>query len=797
MDSVGKRFPRVDARAKVLGTARYADDYVFPGMLHAKAVYSPHPHAEVVSIDPAPALALPGVRAVVTPRDIPGENLIPLVIPDLPVLAKRARYVGDPVAVVVADTQDLAAEGARLVRVEWRPLPAVFDPIEALAPGAPLVAPPHETPQNAGHGSATTGANLYNYLKVRKGDIQAGFDEADLIVEHTYRTPYHEHAYLEPQGMTVVPEPDGGVSVYGCMQCPFYVHEAVARILGLPRHLVRVFQVGTGGGFGGKEDVPSIIAGLAALGAHATKRPVKLVLSRKEDMETMSKRHPAIVRYKTGVKNDGTLTALEVELYLDGGGYATLSPVVLYRAVVHAAGPYRVPHVKIDGYAVATNKVPCGAFRGFGTLQVIFANESNLDEVAARLKMDPWEIRKRNALRAGDETATGQLLPESVGLLETLEKAAEKSDYFARRKTYASWQQGPKRRGLGVSCIFYGVGLGAKGKFLDKTAANIQVHPDASALVAIGNAEMGQGLRTVIGQIAAEELGLSFEKVQCLDGDTSRVPDSGPTVASRATVMAGNAVRDAAAKIRREMFQVAAPLLEAMPDDLYIEDQKIKVRSADPKRTARMLAVREVVRRCHDERREMTATGFRLPADTWWDDEKGQGKAYEVFSFATNVCELEVDIETGETRVLRLVAAHDIGKAINPALAEGQIEGGSLQGLGFALTEEVKIENGFVKNPRFATYIIPTAMDSPEIVSVIVEHSYSSGPYGAKGIGEPPIMGIAPAVTNAIKEATGARMFEVPATPERVRDAIRRATGKKEETQPTRRPAVVSEGRAP
>jgi CO/xanthine dehydrogenase Mo-binding subunit len=791
MDAVGKRLARVDARAKVLGTAKYADDYVFPGLLHCKAVYSPHPHAEVLHIDAAPALAIPGVRAVCTTKDVPGENIIPLVLPDLTVLATRARYVGDPVAVVVADTMDLAAYAATKVRVEWKVLPAVFDPVATLEPGAPLIFDPEDLHKGASHGSAPAAKkNLFNYLKVMKGDVTRGFQEADLIVEHTYKTPYQEHAYLEPQGMTVVPEPDGGVSVYGCMQCPFYVHEAVARILGLPRHLVRVYQVGTGGAFGGKEDVPSIIAGLAALGAWKTKRPVKLVLSRKEDMETMSKRHPAIVRHKTGVKRDGTLTACEVELYLDGGAYSTLSPVVLYRAVVHATGPYRVPHVKVDGYATATNKVPCGAFRGFGTLQVIFANESNLDEVANRLKMDPYELRLKNALRAGDENATGQHLPESVGLVETMEKAAAKADYFAKVKAYKTWQQGPKRRGMGVSCIFYGVGLGAKGKFLDKTAANIQVHSDASAVVAIGNAEMGQGLRTVITQIAAEELGLAFEKVQTLDGDTSRVPDSGPTVASRATVMAGNAVREAAAKIRREMFLVAAPLLKAKPEDLEVRDRKVRVKD----HPLRSLPVADVVKKCHDDRHEMTATGFRLPADTWWDDDTGQGKAYEVYSFATNICEVEVDVETGETKVLRLVAAHDIGKAINPTLAEGQIEGGSLQGLGFALTEEVKIENGVVKNPRFSTYIIPTAMDAPEIVSVIVEHPYSGGPYGAKGLGEPPIMGIAPAVTNALKDALGVRLFECPATPERVRDAIRREQSKLKETQRVERPTLAPLG---
>lgn len=766
--TVGKRLERLDARAKVLGTARYADDMVFPGLLHLKVVFSTQAHARLKAIRADAARAHPGVRAVLTASDCPGENLIPLVIPDLTLMASdRVRFVGDPVCAVVADTPEAAHDAARLVEVDYEPLPAVFDVLEALAPGAPVVAPPVAAPP--GHGGARTGPNLFNSLDVKLGDVARGFEEADVVVEQEYRTPYQAHAYLETQGMTCVPEPDGVFAVYGSMQCPFYVHEAVARVLGLPRHRVKVVQVGTGGGFGGKEDVPSIIAGLAALGAWHTGRPVKLVLSRKEDFETMSKRHPALVRIKVGAKEDGTLTALEETVYLDGGAYATLSPVVLYRAVTHAPGPYRWPSVRITGYAVATNKVPCGAFRGFGTLQVIFALESILDEVAERLGLDPLDLRLKNAVRVGDRLGTNQELTESVGFLETLERAAQVSGYREKRERYRTWQEGTKRRNLGVGCLLYGVGLGAKGKFIDRTGAHVQVYPDGSCAVSIGNAEMGQGLRTVITQIAAEELALEFDKVQTFDGDTSRVPDSGPTVASRATVMAGNAVRDACGRIRAELLAEAGALLGLPPEQLELHGTTVRPRGD----ASRAVPMREVIARAAHARRPLTASGFRLPADTWWSDDAGQGKAYEVYTFATNICELEVDVETGETRVLALTAAHDIGRAINPTLAEGQIEGGALQGLGFALTEEVHMDQGVIKNPRFATYIIPTAMDAPELRAVIVEHPYSGGPYGAKGIGEPPIMGIAPAVTNGIKAATGARLFECPATPERVVSAMR------------------------
>ncbi|MCW8140255.1 MAG: xanthine dehydrogenase family protein [Planctomycetota bacterium] len=766
--TVGQRLERLDARAKVLGTARYADDLTFPGLLHLKVVFSTQPHARVLAIRTEAARRAPGVRAVLTAKDCPGENLIPLVLPDLTLMAAdRVRFVGDPVAAVVADTPEAAHDAARLVEVDYEPLPAVFDVLEALRPGAPVVAPPVSGP--GGHGGANTAPNLFNLLEVKKGDLAAGFEAADVVVEQEYRTPYQAHAYLETQGMTCVPEPDGVFAVYGCMQCPFYVHEAVARVLGVPRHRVKVIQVGTGGGFGGKEDVPSIIAGLAALGAWHTGRPVKLVLSRKEDFETMSKRHPALVRLKVGAKEDGTLTALEEQLWLDGGAYATLSPVVLYRAVTHAAGPYRWPAVHVTGHAVATNKVPCGAFRGFGTLQVIFALESILDELAERLGIDPLDLRLKNAVRVGDALGTNQALTESVGFVETLERAAEVSGYREKRERYKTWQEGPKRRGVGLGCLLYGVGLGAKGKFIDRTGAHVQLYPDGSCAVSIGNAEMGQGLRTVISQIAAEELGLEFGKVQTFDGDTSRVPDSGPTVASRATVMAGNAVRDACGQIRRELRAEAGLMLGVAPEDLEVFQTWVRVKAAPERR----VAMNDVIARAAHARRALTASGFRLPADTWWSDDEGQGKAYEVYTYATNVCEVEVDVETGESRVIALTAAHDIGRAINPTLAEGQIEGGALQGLGFALTEEVHIDQGVIKNPRFATYIIPTAMDSPELKAVIVEHPYSGGPYGAKGIGEPPIMGIAPAVTNAIKAATGARLFECPATPERVTEAMK------------------------
>ena len=761
----GQRVERIDARSKVDGSARYVDDMAIPGLLHAAPVRSPHAHARIRSLDGSAALALEGVVAVLGPDDIPGSNLIPLVIPDQTLIATRARFIGDPVALVVAEDPELARVAAARVVVDYEPLPAVFEVLEALEAEVPLVDPEVLAPLPDAEG------NVYSLQTSETGDVDRGFAEAAHVVEETYRTPYQEHAYLETQGMTAVPGPDGRMTVYGSMQCPFYVHEAVARVLGLSSAAVRVVQVATGGGFGGKEEVPSIIAGLAAVGAAVTGRPVRLVLRRDEDMEMMSKRHPALIRSRSACDAEGRLTAMEIEVYLDSGAYATLSPVVLYRSIVHASGPYRCPNVRVRGYAVATNKVPCGAFRGFGTLQVIFAHESQLDALADRVGLDPVEIRRRNLLVLGDETSFGQRLDESVGLTETLDRAVESSGWGAKRASYASGggSRGSRRRGIGVSCHGYGVGLGAKGKFLDRTSASVQLHADGSALIALGNAEIGQGLRTVMAQICAEALGLDVTRIQVLGGDTSRVPDSGPTVASRATVMAGNAVLDACRVLRPSLLGAAADELGCATSELDIVGREV-VRGGAPE--ARM-SVDDAIAAAARSRSVMLACGFRLPASTSWDDQKGQGKAYEVYTWSTNVCEVEVDVETGEVFVLALSAAHDIGRAINPTLAEGQIEGGALQGLGFALVEEHIVEQGRILNGRFATYILPTAMDTPEIRPIIVEHPYSHGPFGAKGLGEPPIMGVAPAVIGAIEQAIGVRLTELPATPERIRVALR------------------------
>jgi CO/xanthine dehydrogenase Mo-binding subunit len=720
---VGQRIRRPDALDKVKGSALYIEDMAVAGALVAGVLRSPHAHARIARLDVFAARNLPGVHAVLTAADIPGKNLIPMIQNDWPVLAEGVvRHVGEAVALVAAEDREALAAGLAAIKVEYEKLPPRLDMEAALAAGEILA-----------------------QWKVRRGEAEAALGRSDVVVvEGTYHTPYQEHAYIEPNGMVAIPE-GPGVVVHGSMQCPFYVQKAVASALGCDLSHARIVQTVTGGGFGGKEDAPSAPGAQVALLARATGRAVRLILTREEDMAVMSKRHPGRIRMRTGATRDGHLVACEVDYLLDGGAYATLSPVVLFRGTVHACGPYRVPNVKVDARAVRTNTVPSGAFRGFGEPQVVFACESQMDRLAERLEMDPLALRRINALRAGDETITGHKLTTSVGFDEVLDKVAEASGWEKKRESFRG-HSGLVRRGIGLAACYYGVGLGAMGKHLNPAGASVVVSADGSVTVAVGTTEIGQGMITVLSQITAEALGCPVELVKIMDPDTSRVPDSGPTVASRTTVMSGNAIRDAAAKIRAAM----APVL------------------ADS-----ALEWREAVHLCVTKQVGLAAHGWSVPPTTTFDLETGQGEAYICYSWSANVVEVEVDMETGETRVTRVWSGHDTGRVINPTTGEGQVEGGVVQGLGYALVEEHTLRDGRILNDQFSTYIIPTTLDTPEIKAILVEHEFPWGPYGAKGLGETPIIAVAPAVTAAIHHATGVHLDRIPATPERVWAALR------------------------
>lgn len=752
MPAVGQSVPRKDAWDKVTGKALYVDDMSAPGLLHAVTVRSPVAYGDLKGIDATSALAMPGVVAVLTAKDIPGRNINPLVIDDQVFLADReVRFWGEPIALVVAETLEAAQAAAELVKPDIVPKKPVLSIRDSLKPESPRL---------------WKTDNVFSAYTIKKGDAAAAFARAAKVYEREYETPYQEHAYLETNGAMAVPGPEDQMTVYGSMQCPFYVHDAVSQILGLARNKVRIIQTTTGGGFGGKEDFPSVVAGQAAMAAKILQRPVKLIFKREEDIIASSKRHPSLVKMKVGTDREGRLVAADIAYYVDAGAYATLSPIVLWRGTVHALGPYVCDHVLIKSYAMATNKVPCGAYRGFGSPQVILAGESLMDEIAADLGIDPVELRRRNALKLGDATVTNQKIDQSCGLQETIEKATAAADWKAKWQTPAA-RTGRVRPGIGVSTIYYGVGLGAGGKHLDRAGASMAIQKDGTVFCAVGNTEMGQGARTVLAQIAADALGVPYDLVHVVETDTAFVPDSGPTVASRTTLMSGNALVAAGKELKGRLLPIIQEKLGAgRPDEVDLADGA-GFRKADP--NGKKVPYLDLVKEMYTRRLMPSAFGWFIAPDTSFDQENGQGNAYFCYAWCTNVAEVEVDTETGEVKVVRVTSAHDMGKAINPQQVEGQIQGGTLQGVGYATMEEIKHDaEGRLLNNAFATYILPTIEDAPDLRPIIVEHPYSEGPYGAKGFGEVPLMGIAPAIANAVYNATGKRIRVMPIKPEKL-----------------------------
>ncbi len=752
MPAVGQSVPRKDAWDKVTGKTQYVDDLSAPGLLYAATVRSPVAYGKLHGLDTAAAAAFPGVVRILTAKDIPGRNINPLVLDDQVFLAEtEVRYWGEPIALVVAETSEAAYAAAELVKADITPMTPVLSIRDALKLDAPRL---------------YKGDNVFSSYTIKRGDAAAAFAKAAKIYEREYETPYQEHAYLETNGMMAIPGAEDQMTVYGSMQCPFYVHDAVSQILGLPRNKVRIVQTATGGGFGGKEDFPSVVAGQAALAARVLGRPVKLIFKREEDIIASSKRHPSLVRMKVGVDRDGKLVAADITYYIDAGAYATLSPIVLWRGTVHALGPYVCDHVLIRSYAMATNKVPCGAYRGFGSPQVIFASESLIDEIAADLQIDPVELRRRNGLTLGAKTVTGQTIDQSCGLSETIDKATAAAEWAKKWKPPTA-RTGKVRPGIGISTIYYGVGLGAGGKHLDRAGASMTIMKDGTVFCAVGNTEMGQGARTVLSQIAADALGAPYEMVNVIEADTAYVPDSGPTVASRTTFMSGNALVAAGRELKGRLLPVIAEKLGATsPDEVDLVDG-FGIRKSEPAGTK--IPYLDLVKEMYQRRLLPSSFGWYVAPNTEFDKETGQGDAYFVYSWCTNVAEVEVDTETGEVRVVRITSAHDMGRAINPQQVEGQIEGGTLQGMGYCTMEEIRHDaQGKLLNNAFATYILPTMEDVPELRPIIVEHPYSEGPYGAKGFGEVPLMGIAPAIANAVYNATGRRIRILPIKPEKL-----------------------------
>jgi CO/xanthine dehydrogenase Mo-binding subunit len=747
-DIVGTLQRRVDAWGKVTGRAKFAEDYNVSHQLVGRVLRARHPHARILRIDVSKAERLPGVAAVLTDADIPGSRVFGIVTQNQRILAgDRVRCMGDGVALVAAISRAVADEALSLIDVEYEVLPVLSDPEQAMSSDAPRI-----------HGDD----NVFVHHKVRKGDPDAGFARADFIIERRFRTQFIEHSYIEPEAVLAEPAEQGGVRIIGSIQNLFSSRRSVAAALKLDLNRVQLIQATLGGSFGGKDEVMTALCCRAALLALRTGKPVKMVNTREESMIESYKRHPYTLYYRWGARNDGTITAMEIRCIADGGAYASTSPFVTWRSVVQATGPYRCDNVRTDVYAVYTNNNYTGAMRGFGSPQINFAIESMMDELAEHVGKDPLEIRLLNCFDRGAVTATGQRLDHLVSLREVLTKATTASDFQKKWRECRAAPPAPVKRGIGLACSYRGVSLGAEGT--DAAGAIVSVQTDGSVIVSSGITDMGQGAQTQMSQIAAEILGITMDRIQFLNTNTSRVPDSGPTVASRGTIMGGSAAKKAAETVRANLLEAGAQMASLPVGCLSFRDNHLMNSSTGE----RLASFSEVAAECFRQRLPMFGLGWHKAPPIAWDEERGQGTAYFTFVYGANVAEVEVDTETGKTGVVGFVSAHEVGQAISRGAVQAQMYGGVAMGLGYGLFEEFEIEDAVPKQLNFDEYLIPTSMDVPPIRTIIVENPDPAGPFGAKSIGEPANEIAAPAIVNAIHNATGRRIYEMPATLERV-----------------------------
>jgi len=748
---VNKSVKRVDAYEKVTGKAKFAADLFFPNMLYGKVLRSKYPHARIVKIDIEKALAYPGVEAIITAEDVP-NNKFGVIIQNQQVLArKEALYIGDGIAVVAAETKEAAAKAIELINVEYKELPGIFDPEEAEKKDASLI---HSELEN----------NQVVHHRLRKGDTEKGFTQAGVILEREYTTQFIEHGYIEPESLAAVPhEHNTLVTIYGSIQNPFSCRNAVASVLKVPLNKVRVIQNHMGGSFGGKDEVMSSMAARAAILALKTDRPVKMINTRDESIIESYKRHPYKMKYKVGATQEGKLVAMEIKCLADSGAYACQTPFVTWRSVVQATGPYELPNVKTDTYGYYTNNVYTGAMRGYGSPQIIFAQESLMDELAEKLKMTPMELRLKNIYHNNSITASGQKLDNhQVSLEEVINKAVEAGNYIEKYREYSKPQSGDKKRGIGMAVSFRGCSLGAEAT--DAAGAIVAIQRDGSVLISCGLAENGEGLKTVFTQIAAEELGVDIRRINYLEVDTSVSPESGPTVASRSTLLGGNAVKNATQQLKEVIAEMVADKFKVKASNLVFKNANVYEKSKNQK----IISFDKAIDLANEQGVFLSAFGWYKAPDISWDEEIGQGRPYFTYVYGCQIAEVEVDSATGQIEVLKMTAAHDVGRAINPACLKGQIYGGVMMGLGYGIMEEVEIANGYIKNTNFDEYLIPTVKDMPEIIPIIVENPDPYGPYGAKSIGEPTLELGAAAIANAVTQATGKRIRHLPLNLEQV-----------------------------
>jgi CO/xanthine dehydrogenase Mo-binding subunit len=728
---------RREGPAKLTGTALYTDDVVVPGAWYGATVRSTDAHATFDALDLDPDFDWSKV-VVVTAADIPGDNIVSSIKSDQPILVPvggEIQHHAEPLALIAAPDRATLREARRRARPRTTKLPPVFDP--------------------------AISDHVFASYSIDLGDPDAAFAAADHVIEGEYRVGHQEQLYIENNAMIAVPTDGGGVTVTGSLQCPYYLHEALKRGLGLDDQGARVIQAETGGGFGGKEEFPSVIGLHAALLARKAQKPVRMIYDRHEDIAATTKRHPAIVRHRTGVTREGKLIAQDIDVVMDGGAYCTLTPVVLSRGTIHAGGPYRCPNVRIKARATRTNTPPNGAFRGFGAPQTEFAAETHLNRIAERLGISPLEIRRRNVYRPGDTTPTGQILRDSVAGEEVLERAAEAAEFRRIRERTGDARRGRAgsgsvpgsalrterdrtASGIGLALAWHGAGFTGSGEIKLASVASLELTAEGRVRILTGSTEMGQGTKTIFPQLVADALGVPEADVEIAPQDTAYVPDSGPTVASRTAMVVGGLLIKAALRLR----------------------DRVEVETGRPFAEGAAAYARDHGATRIDQQFEP------YPGGTPFDDTTYTGDAYPAFGWAACVARVDVDLDTGEVDVRDVVAADDVGRVIHPVLAEGQVEGGTLQAVGYATIEEIKLRDGRYLNDRLATYIIPTALDAPRIETILVEAPFAGAPHGAKGVGELPMDVGAPAVVAAIADATGVWVTDLPASPERILAAL-------------------------
>ena len=764
---VGKPVTRGESVDKVTGAWIYGTDFKTQGMLHAKVLRSPYPHARIVSIEVGRARQLKGVRAVITGADVPFR--FGSAVQDEPFLARgKVRFSGEAVAAVAAVNEEIAREAIDLIDVEYDELPAVFNSLQAMEADAPLVHEDIEQYQIEGAFTSYPRTNIISHTKIRRGDIERGFDDSDFVYEDVFSTQYIHTCPMEPHNAVAQVGADGGITLWSSTQAPYNFVRDLGNAFGVPYNQVRVICTGVGGGFGSKSYLRTEPL-TVALAMHTNGAPVRYATTRDEEFTACSSKHPTHLTFKTGVKKNGTIVARKITSVFNTGGYADTGPLVSRNGAFSGTGPYRIPNVWIDSYCVYTNNPLGGAFRGFGVPQLTWAHESQMDMIAHRLGIDPVEIRMRNLFDPGDSTCTGEVLDVSVGVKDTLRRAVEVSAYEKPVE--------PSR----TSTLVRGRGLATMHKLTNTPSTSnaiIKMHQDGSVNLLCSSLEIGQGIYTALRQMVAERLGIEIEHVRISPPDTSYTPFDQSTSASRSVFHMGNAMMRAADNLTEKLCQMAAPLLECSSDLVEYREGAVWQKNFNT-----FLSTRDIIQGHFGPRgATVQGDGSFTPPSAKPDKETGQTpKASAFWMYATQVADVEVDLETGRISVLRVVAAHDAGKIINPNDAKGQIEGGVVQGVGATLLEEMVVEDGIVTNPSFAEYKIPSAMDIPEIVPVFVETHHTGGPYGAKGLGEPVLAPTSPAIANAIFNATGARITSLPITPEKVLQALR----ENDSSQPT------------